>query len=264
MSTLPPPTLLKLGGTLLADEALLDAIWTAVATLRHEGPVLIVHGGGQQATALAHRLGHQPRIVRGRRVTSDLDLQIVQWTMRGELNSHLAAVAGRYGIPAVGLCGVDGGTLQVHRRPPWSVDGETVDFGWVGDVDGVRPDLLRHLLAGGFVPVVAPLGVDADGHIYNVNADTVALALARALGAATLLLVTDRSGVQRDLARPDSLLPTIDPATYEAGVAEGWIEGGMQVKLKVAFDALDAGIPDVRIVGAHDLLARRHGTRIVR
>lgn len=258
-----PPTLIKLGGTLLSDETLLDAIWAAVDALRHDAPVLIVHGGGKQATALAHRLGHEPRIVQGRRVTTDLDLNIVQWTMRGELNTHLAAAAHRHGIPAVGICGVDGGTLRVHKRPPWPINGDLVDFGWVGDVDGVRPDLLRHLLVGGLVPIVAPLGVDADGQIYNVNADTVALALAEALGASHFLLVTDRGGVQRDLTRPDSLLPTCDAATYQTGLDEGWIEGGMRVKLKVAFEALDAGIPDVLIVGAEDLLTRRHCTRIV-
>jgi acetylglutamate kinase len=257
------PYVVKLGGALLDDAALVETIWTAIGALREQAPIVVVHGGGKQATALAHRLGHEPRIVQGRRVTSDLDLDLVQWTMRGGVNGTLAAAAVRHGIPAAGISGIDGGTLRVHKRPPWQVNGETVDFGWVGDVDGVEPHLLQCLIRGGFVPIVAPLGVDTNGQVYNVNADTVALALAEALNASRFLLVTDRGGVQRDLDRPDSVLASCDPTTYERGLAEGWIAGGMRVKLKVAFDALEAGIPDVRIVGAHDLTAQNHCTRVV-
>ncbi len=256
------PIVVKIGGTLLEAPQALEVFWQGVAELRQQAPVVVVHGGGPQATALAQRLGHRPRIVQGRRVTTALDLQILQWTLRGELNLRLVTTALRHGLPAVGLAGADGGILRVRRRSPWTIEGETVDFGFVGDVAHVEPAVLRHLLAGGYVPVVAPLGIDDAGQLYNVNADTVACALAAALQAHAFLLVTETGGVRRDPGNPASLLPFCNRTTFETGLREGWIDGGMRVKLEVAFQALDRGIPEVYILAPDDLLTRRQATRV--
>lgn len=255
-----PPVVVKAGGTVLADAT---PLWTGVARLRRQAPVVVVHGGGPQATAMARRLGHEPRIVQGRRVTTELDLDILLWTLRGALNTRLVAQAHRHGIPAAGLSGADGGLVRVIRRPPWHVAGETVDFGLVGDVVRVDPGLVRALFAGGFVPVVAPLGIDDAGQVYNVNADTVAQHLATALGAEAFLLVTEAGAVRCDPSDPASRLATCDAATFAQGVAEGWIDGGMRVKLTVAFEALRAGIPEVYVLAPDDLLERRRATRII-
>ena len=260
---LSKPAVVKIGGALLAMPDVMDTFWTSVAALRHETSVVIVHGGGPQATEVARRLRHEPRIVHGRRVTSDVDLEIVQWTLRGALNTSLVAAAARHGLAAVGLSGADGGTLRVTKRPPWEVDGETVDFGWVGDVERVETGLIETLLRGGFVPVLAPLGLDAAGQIYNVNADTVACAVAEALEAASFLLVTESGGVRRDPGDPASRLDRCDRATFERGVEGGWIAGGMRVKLHVAFEALEAGITDVAILPPSALLTRADATRLV-
>lgn len=262
-NALSKPAVLKIGGALLAMPDAMETFWTSVAALQSETPVVVVHGGGPQATDVARRLRHEPRIVHGRRVTSDVDLEIVQWTLRGALNTALVAGATRHGLAAVGLSGVDGGTLRVTKRPPWQVDGETVDFGWVGDVERVQTDVLETLLRGGFVPVIAPLGLDAAGQAYNVNADTVACTLAEALGASSFLLVTESGGVRRDPADPASRLDRCDRATFEQGIEAGWIAGGMRVKLHVAFQALGAGIADVAILSPTGLLTRANATRIV-
>lgn len=255
------PVVIKIGGGLLAlpDRT---AFWDAVVRLRTQGPVVIIHGGGPQATGLARRLGHEPRIVHGRRVTTDTDLDIVQWTMRGELSTQLSREAWARGIRAVGLSGVDAGTLQVVRRPPWIVDGETVDFGWVGDVQGVDTGLVASLLAEAYLPILSPLGVDRAGAVYNVNADTVARAVAVALEAQELLMVTE-SGSLRHGSNPDApALSFCDRILFDRGVADGWIGGGMRVKLQVALDAVRAGIPSVWIVGFDDLIDRRNATRV--
>ncbi len=258
------PTVIKLGGALLESAEILLPLWQALPAMQRRGPVVLVHGGGPQATEMARRLGHEPRIVHGRRVTTDLDLSIIQWTIRGALNTGLVAQAAAHGVRAVGLSGADGPTVLARRRPPWDIDGEQVDFGWVGDVQRVDPALPQALLAAGFAPIIAPLATDGAGNVYNVNADTVALEIAAALGAGSLLLLAEAGGVRRDVADAASIVGRLTPAEQERGLAEGWIAGGMRVKVAVATRALAAGIPDVRILAPADLGTLDHGTRVLR
>jgi acetylglutamate kinase len=253
----------KVGGALIEDARAIEAVWQGVGALRAEHEVVVVHGGGPQATALSRRLGHEPRIIAGRRITSDLGRDAVLWTVRGELNARLVASAQAAGLRAVGLSGVDGELVSVARRPPVAVDGEAVDFGWVGDVVSADPAVLHTLLAAGFLPVVASPCADREGNVYNVNADTVALTLAEALGADALLLVAEAGGVYRDLADPGSLLGTVDSEAAEAGLAAGWIVGGMRVKLDVGFEALGRGVPSVRICAPGALADDEAGTTLV-
>lgn len=252
------PILVKIGGALVDDAEALAPMWDAIRHLRTETPVVVVHGGGPQSTALARRLGHEPRLVHGRRVTTDLDLDIALWSLRGALNARLVAQALQHDLPAVGVSSADARMLRVSKRPPRQIDGEMIDFGWVGEVEDVQPALLVSLLENGYLPVVAPLGIDAEGRLFNVNADTVATSLAGALGASALLLVTESGGVRKD----GTLLQNCDVATFESGVAEGWIHSGMRVKLQTAFEAHQSGIPDVFILAPEDLLAPTRTTRI--
>ncbi|PSQ89235.1 MAG: acetylglutamate kinase [Bacteroidetes bacterium QS_8_64_10] len=256
-----PPVVVKVGGALLQEPT--EALWQGIQRVREDAPVVLVHGGGAQATALAERLGHTPRMVRGRRVTEDLDLQISQYALRGALNTELVAQAQQHDLRGVGLSGADGGLVRVTKRPPREIGGETVDFGWVGDVGRVEPEALAVLLDSGFLPIVAPLGIDADGQVYNVNADTVAGALAGALGAKQLLLVTEAGSVRRAEDDPGSRLETCDAATFEAGKEGGWIQGGMRVKLTVALDALRGGVTETFVLGPGDLVERERATRVV-
>ena len=254
------PIVIKIGGGVLDN---LAPFWPQVRALMRTNPVVIVHGGGSTATALARKLGHRPRIIQGRRVTTPLDLQIVEWTMRGEVNLKLVGQAHAAGLQAAGLSGADGGTLMVTRRKPWIIDGETVDFGWVGDVDSVNPSLLQALTALGIIPIVAPIGIDADGQRYNVNADTVAGAIATALHAETLLLVTDTGGIRHTADDADTLLHTLNEQFLRQGQAEGWITDGMHVKGYVAIEALKHGVGRVFITHPEDLITRTRATRIV-
>lgn len=257
------PIVVKIGGSLIDASDELDVLWPAIEALQEETSVVIVHGGGKQMSDMADRLDHTPRRVQGRRVTTDLDLEIAQWTMSGALNTELVARAKTYDLTAVGLSGADAGQLNVEKRPPWDIDGETVDFGWVGDIQRVDPSLLRGLLRQDVVPVVAPLGVDDTGQVYNVNADTVASALATALEAAQLLFVTETGGVRRDPTDPSTRLETCDASTFERGREEGWIEGGMRVKIQTALDALGDGVRQVLICSPGDVVAQSHATEVV-
>ncbi len=255
-------TVIKAGGASVARAASLDALWTAVAERAGGGRVAVAHGGGARATEVAEWLGHAPRMVHGRRVTTNADLRIVQWTLRGELNGRLAAHAARRGVRAVGLSGADGPTVYVTKRPPWNMDGETIDFGWVGDIASVDTDLLDLLLDKGYVPVVAPIGVDRAGQLYNVNADTFSCALAQALQADEYLLVTEVGGIRRNADDPDSLLSSFDAEQHARGIREGWITDGMRVKIDAGFAALQAGIPQVFIVSPEGVRTPSTGTRL--
>jgi len=257
------PIVVKIGGSLIDEDEKMDVLWSALRSLRAQGAVVLVHGGGKQMSAMADRLDHSPRRVQGRRVTTDLDLEIAQWTMSGALNTQLVAQATAHDLTAVGLSGADARQVQVTKRPPWTIDGERVDFGWVGDIEAIDPSLVEQLLATGALPIVAPLGIDEDGQLYNVNADTVACALASALGAQELLFVTGTGGVRRDADDPASHLSTCDAETFAAGVEAGWIQGGMRVKIKTALDALRDGVGRAFICAPDDLASRSRATEVI-
>ncbi|NNE48551.1 MAG: acetylglutamate kinase [Rhodothermales bacterium] len=252
---------IKIGGAILSQP--LDTFWDGVAEMMRTRRVIIVHGGGPEATRVARMIGHEPRIVRGRRVTTEIDLEIMQWVTRGSLNTRLVGQAIAHGLRPVGLCGADAGMVVVERRPPWVIDGHEIDFGLVGDIVEVQPGLLLKLLDDAYLPILAPICVDNLGRLYNVNADTVASAIAEHTNARSLLMVTETGGLRRHADDPASILGACDRSVYASGLADGWISGGMQVKLHVALEALKVGIPEVWIVAPDDLLTRATATRIV-
>jgi acetylglutamate kinase len=258
-----PVSVVKIGGTLITSSGAPDTFWQSVVDKQTQNELVIVHGGGAHATRAARLIGHEPRFVHGRRVTSEMDLEIVQWTMRGALNVRLVSQALQHRLMAVGLCGADGGMVRVHRRPPRTIDDEVIDFGFVGDVDEVDVDVLRLLVSANRLPIIAPMGIDRKGQLYNVNADTVAMQIAAALSAGELLLVTDSGGVRRQPDDARSVLRQMSPLEQQEGIDRGWISGGMRAKLEAAREALAMGIATVRIVGAGELGNPEAGTRVV-
>jgi len=249
---------IKLGGALLAQD--LSGFWSGLEQLSGAAEIVIVHGGGPQTTTLAGRLGHVPTIVEGRRVTTDTDLEILQWVIRGQLNGQLVADAHARGIRAVGLSGADGGILRVHKRPPWEIDGQEVDFGHVGDVDRIDPTLLFTLLQAGMVPIVCPPGIDEAGNLYNVNADTIALDIAAAIAAEELILLTEAGAVLDANRQP---IRRLTPEAAQKGVEAGWIAGGMKVKTDIGGWALEKGIGSVWIAHPDALMNRANATQII-
>jgi acetylglutamate kinase len=241
----------KLGGAALAEPRALQAVVEQVAALHHLGiRVVVVHGGGPQATELARALGLPVRQVAGRRVTDDATLAVVVRALNGDANTALVAACRAARLPAVGLSGVDGDLVVARRRPPADVAGEPqpVDYGHVGDPVAVDPRLLRHLLDAGFVPVVSPLAADAEGRLLNANADGVAAALAVALGAEKLLILVDTPGLLEDVRDPGSLVSYVDLAGLESRRAAGSIAGGMLPKAGAIEDALRGGVPRAHLV----------------
>jgi acetylglutamate kinase len=244
----------KLGGEVLADSRALDSIAGQVSLLSSLGiRIVVVHGGGPQATALSRRLGEEPRIVAGRRITDDSALEVAKMVYAGQLNVDLLAALRAHEAQAVGLSGVDADLITAHRRPTVEVVDDagktvTVDFGHVGDLERVDPRVLHTLLEARFVPVVASLAGDGDGHVFNVNADTVAESLAVALHAQKLIFLTGTPGVLRNREDPASLIAFADPDDLAGLLASGVIAGGMRPKVESCIRAATGGVERTHII----------------
>ena len=244
----------KLGGDVLADTEALDRVAQQLGLLSSLGiRVVVVHGGGPQATALSRRLGHEPTMVAGRRVTDETALDVAKMVYSGTLNVNLLASLRAHEVQGVGLSGVDADLLTARRRPPVKVNDDAgvsreVDFGHVGDIDRVDPRVLTTLLEARFIPVVASLAGDSDGNVYNVNADTVAESLAVALKAQKLIFLTGAPGVLRDRNDPSSLVTFADPDDLAALMSSGALAGGMRPKVEACIRAATGGVERTHII----------------
>ena len=232
---------IKYGGHAMTDPDLADLFATDVVLMRLVGmnPV-VVHGGGPQITDLMRRLGKEPEFVDGRRVTDAETVDIVRMTLVGKVNREIVASVNRHGSYAVGLSGEDAGLIRVDQRDP--------ALGFVGDVRHIDPTIVFRLLREELIPVIATVGVDDDGNAYNVNADTVAGAMAAALDAEKLVYLTDVAGVYRDWPDESSLISRIDLAGMEQLITDGKISEGMIPKLESCVSALRQGVRSAHVL----------------
>ncbi len=247
----------KIGGELAQDrKRLASTIGRAVRGFLDAGvKVCVVHGGGPQATELTKRLGLEPNMVGGRRVTDEATLEVVKMTLAGQVAVDVAASFRIAGVPAICTSGVSAGLVTAKKRPPKVVSGagpDPVDFGLVGDVTGVDTALLDRLAEAGVVPVLSSLCGDADGTVLNVNADTVATRVAAELRAARLFLVSNVPGVLRDRDDRTSRIPTLTPDEARAQIASGVIQGGMIPKVEESLEMLKQGVEAIHILGLEE------------
>lgn len=231
----------------------MKAIAHDIAELVNTGVgVIVVHGGGPQATALQKQLGQTPQIVGGRRITDQDTLDVMKMVVAGRVNVDLCAALVAAGANPVGLHGASSCVVRAVKRPPRVVSGggpDPIDFGHVGDVVGLNDALLALLLNNGYVPVVACLGADEAGHVYNINADVVANQIAIETYSRALLLVTDVPAVLRDVADPSSRIARLTAEEGKKAIADGVVTKGMIPKLEESFAAIAEGVRAVHIVG---------------
>jgi acetylglutamate kinase len=243
----------KAGGGAFESETSAHALIEQIDVLHQMGiRVVLVHGGGTQSSDLLRALGGEPRFVDGRRVTDEKALEVAALVLNGAVNTRLLALCRAAGLPAVGLSGVDGGLVQARRRPPVARGAESIDYGFVGDVVAIDPKPLIDLLDGGFVPVVSPLSADDAGGLLNINADTVASALAVALGAEKLLFLTGAAGILERPGDPGSLVSYTDLAGLRRLREQGSLQIGMLPKTSAIEAALLGGVRRIHIL-AQDL-----------
>ena len=241
---------LKAGGEIFADPIQTSALMEQVGILHQVGiRVVLIHGGGPQSTQLATALGLDTTFVEGRRVTDDASLDVATMVLNGQINTRVLAACRDLQIPAVGISGVDAGLIRAHRRPPVERAGdEPVDYGFVGDIDSVEADILRKQLDNGLMPVVSPLSCDESGTLLNINADTVAAAIAAELDAEKMILLTGAAGVLEDVNDPRSLISYIDRAALDKLRDDGKLADGMLPKAAAIDAALANGVSRVHVI----------------
>jgi acetylglutamate kinase len=244
---------IKYGGAAMENDSLKHSVMQDVVLMKYIGmnPV-VVHGGGNQISEWMRRVGKEAEFVQGLRVTDAETVEIAEMVLAGVINKEIVSLINLHGGKAVGLCGKDANLIRVQKHYPQVVDenGKTtsVDIGFVGEIVGVKPDVLFTLDREGYIPVLAPNGVGDDDCTYNINADTMAGEIAAALNAEKLILLTDQRGILQDLNDESSLISRIRTTEIEGLVADGVIGSGMLPKVEACVTALKGGVWKTHII----------------
>jgi acetylglutamate kinase len=242
----------KAGGGVFGDVEMTRALIEQIGILHYFGVrVIFVHGGGPQLTELTEQLGVPTRMVQGRRVTDQKSIDVTSMVLNGLINTRVLATCRDLNIDAVGVSGVDAGLIVAHKRPPVKLtdgSGQTVDYGFVGDIERIDTEVLKKLLDNGLMPIVSPLSADDRGVLLNINADTVASAIGAALGAEKLILCTGAPGILERVEDPGSLISYTDLRGLKKLRDAGAILDGMLPKAKAIEDALRGGVRRVHVI----------------
>jgi acetylglutamate kinase len=244
--------IIKAGGAVFNDEASTRGLIEQVAILHQVGiKTVLVHGGGPQLDLLQSQLGIQTQMVNGRRVTDQKSIDVTAMVLNGLLNTRILAICRDLDIEAVGISGVDAGLIRAHKRAPVRVSdssSETIDYGFVGDVDSVDTNVIEKLLDNGLMPVVSPLSADSSGTLLNINADTVAAAIGGALAAEKLILCTGANGILERLEDPGSVISYTDLKGLKRLRDQGSLKEGMLPKAAAIENAIRSGVRRVHVI----------------
>jgi acetylglutamate kinase len=253
---------IKAGGAVFSDEASTRGLIEQVAILHQVGiKTVLVHGGGPQLDNLQAALGIETKMVNGRRVTDQKSIDVTAMALNGLINTRILAICRALDVEAIGLSGVDAGLIRAHKRRPVAVSpgsSETVDYGFVGDIDAVNSAVLVKLLDNGLMPVVSPLSADSNGTLLNINADTVAAAIGGALNAEKLVLCTGAHGILERPEEPSSVISYTDIQGLKRLREQGSLKDGMLPKAASIEHAILGGVRRVHVISyksADSLLA---------
>jgi acetylglutamate kinase len=243
---------IKAGGAVFSDEISTRGLIEQVAILHQVGiKTVLVHGGGPQLDNLQATLGLDTRMVNGRRVTDQKSIDVTAMALNGLINTRILAICRALDFEAIGLSGVDAGLIRAHTRPPVPIAAgslETIDYGFVGDIDSVNSAVLEKLLENGLMPVVSPLSADSNGTLLNINADTVAAAIGGALSAEKLVLCTGAPGILEHVDEPGSVISYTDILGLQRLREQGSLKDGMLPKATAIEHAIRSGVRRVHVI----------------
>jgi len=242
-------SIVKIGGNVIEDQNQLAQ--TLALFSKMEGHKILVHGGGKKATEIGNKLGIEAHMINGRRITDSQSLDVAIMVYAGLVNKKIVAQLQSHGTNAIGMSGADANAIQAHKRPV-----KEIDFGWVGDVDGVNSNGIFKLLQAGFTPIFCALTHDGKGQLFNTNADTIAAELAIGMSGlfeTTLFYCFEKQGVLRSIEDEDSVIQHINSKIYATLLEEGIIADGMLPKMHNCFHALQNEVKQV-CIGNHTML----------
>lgn len=234
----------KYGGSAMVNSKIKEMMMQDIALFKLIGiNIVLVHGGGPFINKMLDRMNIEPKFIEGLRVTDAETMEVVEMVLSGKINKEIVNDIQKLGLKATGISGKDGMTLKAEKLMK-----NDIDLGYVGSIVEVDTGLIDSLIESGQIPVVAPVGRDADGNTYNINADYAAVSIAAALKAQKLLFVTDVRGVMEDVENPDSLISLMSVEEAKAKIEEGIISGGMIPKVECCIDAVESGVETVHII----------------
>ncbi len=235
---------IKYGGSALVNPEIKDTIIKDIVLMKLVGmkPV-IVHGGGPDISSMLKKLNIESKFVNGLRVTNAETMEVAEMVLAGKINKQIVTDIELHGVKAVGISGKDGDTVRAKK-----IEKDGIDYGYVGEVESVDPTLVKTLIDNDIIPVIAPIGKDATGQSYNINADYMAVAIAGSLEAEKLVFLTDVAGVLKDVNDPDSLMSFMKAADVQGYIDDGTISGGMIPKVECCMAAVEKGVNNVHIL----------------
>ena len=234
----------KYGGSAMTDEKIKESTISDIAFMKMVGikPV-IVHGGGPEINAQLKLSNIEPNFVNGIRVTDEKTMKTVEMVLSGQINKSIVSEFQKNNTKAVGISGKDGLLIEAIKKTQ-----DNIDFGFVGDIKDINPEIINSLIENNFIPVISPVGGDKDGNTYNINADVAAVEIAIKLNAAKLVFLTDIEGIRMDENNPDSLISKIKPKAALDLIEKGNIKGGMIPKTECCVKAVQNGVDSVHII----------------
>jgi len=249
---------IKIGGSMMEDNKTLESALNDLILMKYVGiKVVIIHGGGKQISDMSEQRGIKPEFVDGLRVTGKDSIDVVKMVLIGDINTKIVSFLNKHGDIAVGVSGNDAGFIRCTRKE-YKKDGRDIDLGFVGEIVSINSEFLNNILSNGYIPVIATMGSDREGNIYNINADTCAARIAISLSARKMILLTDVDGIMKDSYAGRHLISKLTIAQSLALIKSGKISSGMIPKVKACVDALENGAERTHILNG----TRKHSVLI--
>lgn len=241
----------KIGGSMMENDSIIQSVLDDLILMKYVGiKVVLIHGGGKQISELSREKGIEPEFIDGLRITDKDSIEIVKTVLIGSINTRIVSLLNKHGNMAIGVSGNDSSFIKCHKKE-YKKDGKSIDLGFVGEIESINSEFLKNILDGNYIPVIATLGVDSLGNIYNINADTCAAEIAISLNAKKMILLTDVDGIMKSAKDGNKLISKLTVSQCQKMIESGLISSGMIPKVMACVDALKSGAERTHILNGN-------------
>ncbi len=241
----------KIGGSMMENDSIIQSVLDDLILMKYVGiKVVLIHGGGKQISELSREKGIEPEFIDGLRITDKDSIEIVKMVLIGSINTKIVSFLNKHGNIAIGISGNDSSFIKCHKKE-YKKDGKSIDLGFVGEIESINSEFLKNILDSNYIPVIATLGVDSPGNIYNINADTCAAEIAISLNAKKMILLTDVDGIMKSAKDGNKLISKLTVSQCQKMIESGLISSGMIPKVMACVDALKSGAERTHILNGN-------------